>query len=121
MSTRAEGRRWEDHALATLQAHGLVLLGRNVTYRIGELDLVMQHAQQVVFVEVRRRATAGHGGAAASVTAVKRRRMASAAAAWLAQHPRHAHAPCRFDVVAIDGPDATPALHWIRDAFRLDD
>ncbi len=118
---RARGDAVETAALAFLEANGLRLLARNASTRGGELDLVMADGAAVVFVEVRYRGSAAFGGGAASVDAGKRRKLVRAAQAWLLRHPRHANAPCRFDVVAASGNPAAPAFDWLRDAFRADD
>lgn len=118
---RALGDAVETAALAYLEARGLRLLARNVSARGGELDLVMQDGAALVFVEVRYRGSDAFGGGAASVDAGKRRRLVRAAQAYLHRHPRHADAPCRFDVVAASGDPAAPAFDWLRDAFRADD
>lgn len=117
---RARGDAVEAAALAFLQTRGLRLLARNAHSRGGELDLVMDDAGTVVFVEVRYRATTGFGGGVASVDAGKQRRLVHAAQAFLLRHPQHAQAPCRFDVVAAAGDPAAPILDWLRDAFRAD-
>lgn len=118
---RARGDAVETAALALLEANGLRLLARNASARGGELDLVMTEGDSVVFVEVRYRGSAAFGGGAASVDAGKRRKLVRAAQVWLLRHPRHADAPCRFDVVAASGDPAAPAFDWLRDAFRADD
>lgn len=118
---RIRGDAVETASLAHLQAHGLRLLARNATARGGEIDLVMLDGDVLVFVEVRYRASSAFGGGAASVDAGKRRRLVRAARAFLQRHPRHADAPCRFDVVAASGDPAAPALDWLKDAFRADD
>lgn len=118
---RARGDAVEAAALRFLEAKGLRLLARNASARGGELDLVMADGATVVFVEVRYRADAAFGGGAASVDARKRRKLVRAAQVWLLRHPRHANAPCRFDVMAASGDPATPAFDWLRDAFRADD
>ena len=123
---RIRGDAVEAAALAHLQARGLRLISRNAAARDGEVDLVMldAHARDghaVVFVEVRYRASSAFGGGLASVDAGKRRRLVRAAQAFLQQHPEHADAPCRFDVVAASGDPATPVLEWLQDAFRVDD
>ncbi len=114
---RADGAAGEDRALAHLQAAGLVLVARNARFRVGEIDLVMRDGSALVFVEVRFRGARGHGGAGASVQAGKQRRLVRAAGAWLAHHPGMAALPCRFDVVALDGPADAPTLAWHRAAF----
>ncbi len=102
-----------------LQQAGLQPRARNVRYRGGELDLVMDDAGTVVFVEVRYRARSDFGGGAASVDVRKCRRLAHAALLYLQDHPALTDAPCRFDVVEATGEP--PQLNWLRDAFRLDD
>lgn len=116
--TQLKGQEAEDRACEHLQAQGLTLVRRN--YRLargphargGEIDLIMRAPDgTVVFVEVRQRSTSTHGGAGASITASKRVRLQRTAAHFLM---RWAHPPpCRFDVVAIEGP----SLHWWPAAF----
>jgi putative endonuclease len=118
---RARGDAVEAAALDYLRDRGLRLLARNASARGGEIDLVMEDADAVVFVEVRYRAGGGFGDGAMSVDAGKRRRLVHAARMFLARHPRHADSPCRFDVVSASGDPAAPRLDWIRDAFRADD
>ncbi|MDH5822378.1 YraN family protein [Luteimonas sp. RD2P54] len=127
--TRARGDDVERAARDHLLRAGLRELAANANFRCGELDLVMLDPPAagragpgtVVFVEVRYRRSAGFGGGAVSVTPAKRRRIVRAAQAFLLGHRTLADAPCRFDVVEADGDPAEPRLHWIRDAFRLDD
>ncbi len=99
---------------------GLSTLARNVTYRMGELDLVMRDRDAIVFVEVRYRRGNDYGGAAASITHAKRARIVAAARWYLMRNPKLADAPCRFDVVAVEGGDDARRVEWLRDAFRLD-
>jgi len=111
--TQRDGAAQETLALAQLEAAGLQLLARNVASRVGELDLVMQDGDVLVFVEVRSRTSSRFGGAAASVTFAKQRRLASAAQVFLKTTWRGPLPRCRFDVVAI-----SPAgIDWLRDAF----
>lgn len=110
---QVEGAAGEAQALAYLQAQGLKAVGSNFRCKAGEIDLVMQDGETLVFVEVRKRASRSHGGAAASVTPHKQARLIRAAQFYL---QRHRFPPaCRFDVVAIDGE----RIEWLRDAFGL--
>jgi putative endonuclease len=114
-TTKQAGDAAEERALAHLETAGLRLVARN--YRTpgrggGEIDLVMQDRDgTLVFVEVRRRASAAFGGAAASVGAVKQRRIVFAARHYLMRLPQQP--PCRFDVVAVQGGE----IEWLRAAF----
>ena len=114
-TTKQAGDAAEDQALEHLQQAGLRLLQRN--YRTpgrggGEIDLVMRDQDgTVVFVEVRRRRSAGQGGAAASVTGSKQRRIIFAARHYLSRQRQMP--PCRFDVVALE----PTGLIWLKAAF----
>ncbi|WP_295920846.1 YraN family protein [uncultured Xanthomonas sp.] len=116
---RRRGNAVEAAARAELERAGLRLIAANVAFRGGELDLVMQQAQSLVFVEVRYRRSSAFGGGAASVDLRKRRRLLLAAHLFLAAHPQYANWPCRFDVVEAEGDP--PRLTWLRDAFRAED
>lgn len=116
MDRRAVGAAREVEARSALERAGLRFRAANVRYRVGELDLVMDDGEQLVFVEVRYRAESAYGGGAASVTHAKRARLVRAARAYLGAHPALAQRPCRFDVVAL----SEAGLEWIRDAFQVD-
>lgn len=115
---RAAGAVFEQRACTELQRAGLTLLARNYTTRYGELDLVMLDGDTVVFVEVRHRLGASRGDAAASVNQAKQSKLIRTAELWLAQHPRYALRPCRFDVVSYDGPAERASMQWWRQAFE---
>jgi putative endonuclease len=104
----------EDAACAHLVAAGLVLVARNVRFRVGEIDLILEDNLAVVFVEVRMRRGAGFGGAAASVDRFKQNRIVRCAQTWLLQRYGSRWPACRFDVVTVDG---SGSLQWLRDAF----
>lgn len=109
-----DGRSAEALAAAHLQAQGLAIVERNVRSRHGEIDLVAREGGTLVFVEVRLRRPGRHGGAADSITAAKRARLLAAAREYLARLPRTP--ACRFDVVLLDGLDAS-RIEWLRDAI----
>ena len=116
-SRQAAGARAESLARRHLGAAGLAEVARNWRCRAGELDLVMRDAATLVFVEVRYRRSDAFGGARASVDARKQARLIRVAEHFLAAHRDLAELPCRFDVVAISGPEEACSLEWIRDAF----
>lgn len=104
---QVQGQAAEDRALAHLQQHGLRLVTRNFLCKGGEIDLILQERDTLVFVEVRQRSSRQFGGAAASVTPAKQARMTRAAQVFLLR--LQTPPPCRFDVVAIDGD----TLEWL--------
>jgi putative endonuclease len=109
------GRAAEQRALDLLLEGGLKLLARNVRFRVGELDLIMQDHETIVFIEVRFRSPSRYGGAALSITSAKQQRLIRAAACWMRQQFRGAEPASRFDVVALDGE----AVGWIKGAFGV--
>jgi putative endonuclease len=94
------GRSAEDAAAALLLGMGMSIVERNFRAKVGEIDLVARDGDEIVFVEVRARASAAFGGAAASVGGAKRRKLIKAASLWL--QARAWTGPCRFDVIAVD-------------------
>ena len=111
------GREAERLAECFLVQRGLALIDRNYRCRRGEIDLVMRDAGTLIFVEVRRRTHGAFGGAAESVDVRKRTRLVAAAEHYLMANRIGDDRPCRFDVVAIDGPLRRARIEWIRDAF----
>ena len=89
-------------AAAALTARGYAILERRYATDRGDIDIIAEDGDTLVFVEVRARATGEFGRAAESVTAAKQRQVARVAIEYLARH-RITDRPCRFDVVAVDG------------------
>lgn len=115
-----QGQLAEQQAAEFLSQQGLELLARNYHCRSGEIDLIMQVHNSLVFVEVRFRRHGNFGGAAASVDRRKQQRLLSAAQHYLQRHNAF-NRPCRFDVVAMmPGQDGEMKFEWIKNAFELD-
>ena len=119
MPAADRGRMAEDTACDYLLARGLILLERNFRSRRGEIDLILLDADTLVFVEVRYRRQPGFGSAAESINRHKQIRLSACARHYLQTQSRAVPAGCRFDVIAIDGPERT--IEWIKDAFTVTD
>ena len=98
---------------------GLALVARNYRCRYGEIDLIMRHAQTLVFVEVKLRKTKSgkvdFGGALASITPSKQVKLIATAQHYLAgmkQLP-----PCRFDAVLLNSLSVDD-VEWLTNAFE---
>ncbi len=109
------GQQGEDLALRHLRRHGLRLLRRNYRSRWGEIDLVMNDGDVIVFVEVRLRARSRYASAAETIGRKKRRRLTLTAQHYL-QSEKNGRA--RFDVIAITTSDDDTHIEWIKDAFQ---
>jgi putative endonuclease len=115
MDQQSRGKDAEDRACAYLQTRGLHLLQRNYRSRRGEIDLIFQDKDSLVFVEVRYRARPHYGSAAESVDWRKQAKLVACAHHYLQSHPAAGRQPCRFDVVSVSGNDT--AIEWIPNAF----
>ena len=111
------GKAAEDRACQLLQNQGLQLIARNWQNRQGEIDLIMQDHDHVVFVEVRTRKNDHFGSATESVTRKKRQKLISSSLHFLQTKGWYGQKNCRYDVVGIVGE----RLEWIKNAFDADD
>ncbi len=103
-SRRQLGQSGENLALEHLSGLGFALVNRNFNTKLGEVDLIVEKGDLLVFVEVRFRGTASFGGAEATVSRAKQRRVVLAAMQFCTQH-RITERALRFDVVAITGTE----------------
>ncbi|MEJ2552669.1 MAG: YraN family protein [Gammaproteobacteria bacterium] len=111
------GKAAEDQACRFLRARGLEFVARNYRCRHGEIDLIMRHGRDLVFVEVRYRGNRRFAGGAETVDRRKQSKLTATAMHYLQSHPDAAARPARIDVVAIDTASGENHLQWIRNAF----
>lgn len=100
-----------------LIAEGLIPLARNYRCQYGEIDLIMSHQHDLVFIEVRLRRHSGFVSAAESVDKRKQKKLINTAEYFLQEHPHHSNRHCRFDVLALSALDTEPI--WIPNAFGI--
>ena len=98
---RRLGDAGEAHARRHLEAKGYRFLAANWRCPAGELDLVLADGDEVVFVEVKTRRGEGLGRAEEAIGRAQASRLFAAAEWFLADHPAHADALWRVDLVAI--------------------
>lgn len=87
-------------AVAHLKARGYDILERNYRAVRGEIDLIAQDGDFIVFVEVKTRRSLKFGLPQTAVTTQKQRQISKVALAYL-QAKNRFDTPCRFDVIAI--------------------
>jgi len=117
-----KGQTFELKACHYLQQRGLKLLQRNYRSRYGEIDLIMQEADSLVFIEVRYRRSNRFGSGAESVNQHKQDRLIATAAHYLQNQRCSMTHASRFDVISI-GPQqgidqGAEEILWIKDAFQ---
>lgn len=111
-SRQALGQLAENWACDYLQAQGFKLLARNYRLRGGEIDLIGQDGEYLVFIEVRYRSREDFGGALYSIDLRKQQKIIRTAQHYLLLHPYDL--ACRFDVIAIN---AQQQITWLKNAF----
>lgn len=114
------GQQAEDTACRYLKAQGLTVLARNYRAKTGEIDLVMQDQEEIVFVEVRLRNNPNFSSGIESVDRYKQRKLIKTATFYLCQKNWFDKVNCRFDVIGISYAQTKVAIDWIKDAFPVD-
>ena len=113
------GQAGESAAEEYLRRKGYRILARNLRSSLGELDLVAEDGQVLVFVEVKARRTNAFGGAIHAVHHRKQEKLIQLAAQYLARH-HIKNRLCRFDVVLLQGLNAAaPQIEHIQNAFEI--
>ncbi len=92
------------------------ILRKNFHTRRGEIDIIAQKDDQIVFVEVKTARGKAFGAPRGWVDGRKQYRIIRAAAAYLAMTGLP-DADCRFDVIAIELDRPKPRLTHIINAF----
>jgi putative endonuclease len=95
------GKRGEDYAAQYLIDHGYALRARNWRCPVGEIDLVTEKDDRLIFVEVRTRRGDRLGTPEESITPAKCVKLIAAAQTYLAEHEQ-TDRDWRIDVVAIE-------------------
>lgn len=101
MKRKAVGDLGEKLAAEYLKKRGYRILETNFRCREGEIDIIAQDKDYLVFVEVRTRRGSEFGTPEESVTTAKKEKLTSVALAYLQTH-RKSPPLQRFDVVAIE-------------------
>jgi len=104
-----------------LRRQGLRFITKNFHSRQGEIDLIMQDNDTLVFIEVKYRRNNNFGGAIAAISHIKKQKIRQTAKFYLQQHGLNAYnTPCRFDVVTLQGDNnthSTPQITWLKNTF----
>ncbi len=115
------GKEGEKAAVKFLKKRGYRIVEKNYRNKAGEIDIVAEQDQVLVFVEVKSRADNERGEPLEAVTPHKQRKIVQVAKGFMIQH-RIENRDCRFDVVGIKGNPNQPKtweIELVQDAFRL--
>lgn len=118
-SSQVFGKEAEVAAEQYLRQRAYRILGRNVRFSNGELDIVAEHDGTIVFVEVKARKTQQFGGASYAVTPQKQQRLIHLAAQYLSAH-KFTDRLTRFDVMLYQCDERKVGhLEHVVNAFEL--
>jgi len=109
----------EEAAAELLRSQGYRIVAKNHRCRRGEVDLVAERGDLLVFVEVRTRRSSIFGAPEETVDARKQRRVIAAARDYLARW-RGPERGARFDVVAVVDSPRGPQLTHFENAFNAE-
>lgn len=112
-NSRETGEASEKKAEQFLKKQGMKVIARNYSCKHGEIDLIMEDKDSLVFVEVRFRRCDDYGGALSSVTPSKQNKIKRSALHFLLNKKLYEKHPVRFDVIALSETNQ----NWIKGAF----
>lgn len=112
-------RHWaETIAKRYLLLKGYALLAENYSIRGGEIDLIMQDREVIVFIEVRQRVKETHGTAAETITPYKLQRLQKTALSFLIERYQRDDLPVRFDAVLVLGTKSEYKLEHLENILN---
>ncbi|MDE5756056.1 MAG: YraN family protein, partial [Clostridia bacterium] len=100
MNTRRPGIDGENIAVDYLKKQGYIILERNFSTKVGEIDIIAQDKDTIVFVEVKARENTKFGQPIESITPQKVRHIIRTAQWYITAKHKYNY-PCRFDVIEI--------------------
>jgi putative endonuclease len=116
LARQIRGKMGEDLAVVELERRGYAITARRYRTQCGEIDIVAQKDNVLVFVEVKTRESAEFGTAAEAVTWRKQRKLTRMANDYLTREGI-VDRPCRFDVVTVMLDQAEPLIEVYENAF----
>ncbi len=113
MNKRDLGNEYEKIASDFLIDNGCVILERNYRCKYGEIDIIAQDSEYLIFAEVKYRKGRGSGYPEEAVNISKQRRISKTADFYRIRHGISDKVSCRFDVIAID----ESGIRYYKNAF----
>lgn len=112
------GNSGERAAARYLRRQGFRIVSRQYTNKVGEIDLIAQDQETIVFVEVKTRRSLAAGHPTDAVDQRKQAKLSKTALSYLKQN-QLLNQSARFDVVSVIWPDGQrkPVIEHYRNAF----
>lgn len=114
MSNQSFGKTGEELACKYLKNHKYKIIERNFTTDIGEIDIIAQKDNCIIFVEVKTRMSGKFGLPREAVGYFKQKKYSQVAMQYI-KHNNLFKTACRFDVIEILGEE----INHIENAFSF--
>src|SRR4030065_2341868 len=118
MQEKELGKKGEEVALRFVKKNGYKIIEKNYVCKLGEMDIIAEEKDRLVFVEVKTRTSMVFGPPQLAVTPFKQRQLSKVALHFL-KEKKLEDIKARFDVVAILLPPEKEKIELIRNAFDL--
>ena len=112
----AKGVQGEDMAVEYLKKKGYRIIERNFRFERGEVDVVAEDGDALVFIEVKSRRSKSFGAPHEAVTRKKQMQIRKVAGGYLFEKEVGDHY-CRFDIIAIQYSGDSVKIEHFEDAF----
>lgn len=116
MSTKKVGDEGEEKACKFLLQNSYHIIERNWRTRYGEIDIIAEKENVLVFVEVKALPSGNAEILAHELDLRKQKKIIKTANYFLLKHRKYNSCKIRFDIIVIDMPDL-PSVYHIQDAF----
>ena len=116
---RRQGELFEHYGTEFLKEKGYIILAKNYYTKFGELDIIAEKGNVLIFVEVKQRSTDIFGTGEYSINYRKRRRMYLSAKQYIVAN-RYFDRDIRFDALIFRGQRRRPC-NWIKNIIWGDE
>jgi len=116
MDTKEVGDKGENRAVNYLQAKGYKILERNWRTKSGEIDIIAQELETIVFVEVKTMPNATSDMLSRVLNYQKQQRIVKTSKRFLLNHREYNEQFIRYDVIVLD-MQGLPSVYHVQNAF----
>ena len=113
-----KGTKGEERAAKYLEKIGFEIVARNFTSRYGEIDIIAQNGEFLIFAEVKARGKKTIGLPREFVDIRKQRKIIKTALCFMAE--KEIDRQVRFDVIEIHNYNEQDSINHIENAFTME-
>ena len=113
INKRKLGKEYEEKAAIYLSDKGYRIIDKNIFTPFGEIDILAEEKETLVFVEIKYRSSNKCGDPLESVNYNKQKKICKSALYIYSRKGFYFDKPCRFDVVAVNKDE----INHVKNAF----